>query len=136
MSDIYQSNFNKMEKLGFFEVGRYKKIKSQGFMDFVLEVIDRGEKYIDYSLAHYFEMNGDLMVDPEMVVRVFPSVEMVDVLSYRQDSLGLNQEVYIERDGKRLVNLRLKRQLNSFLGFWLRNLISQGFSAKGGEKND
>ncbi len=136
MNDIYQKNFIKMEKLGIFRVEDYKKIKSEGYMDFVIEVIGKGESWADYSLAHYFEQNGDLMADPEMVVRVFSNTKSAYALSYKLDSLGVNQEVYIERNSERLVNVRLRKQLNSFLGMWLGNLISQGFSVGGGERDD
>ena len=102
----------------------------------MIEVIGKGESWADYSLAHYFEQNGDLMADPEMVVRVFSNTKSAYALSYKLDSLGVNQEVYIERNSERLVNVRLRKQLNSFLGMWLGNLISQGFSVGGGERDD
>lgn len=79
------------------------------------------------SLTHYFEQAGDLFQDPEMEVRVFPPREgqsgRVEALSFQQAQPPVYQRVYPEPG---MVNSRLQRELNAFLGTWLWNLKVQG----------
>lgn len=113
---IYERNYKKIKPL----LSNYRKIKVDGFMPLVVEEIGENE----YSLAHYYEQNGDLMRDPEITVKVYPEMGMAEALTYTQDSLGIYQEVYLE-PGKYYP--KLKKELNSFLGMWLDNLKKQGF---------
>jgi len=113
---IYEINYERVLPL----LADYRKIQVPGYMPLVVEKIGDNE----YSLAHYYEQNGDLMCDPEITIRVYPSMKMVEALTYQQDNLGIYQEVYPE-PGKFYPHL--KRELNSFLGMWLRNLKDQGF---------
>ena len=118
MTDIYQKIFNKLEKLGVLTVESNVHAKSPGFMDLVVERL--GDNH--YSLTHYYEQNGDLCPDPDMEVRVFPDTKMAEALSY-QDVYGYRRVYYDEE-----VDVKAKKELNSFLDFWLNNLINQGFS--------
>lgn len=124
---IYDQNFIKLEKLGLSEIKEAITLKSNGYMDLIIEVIEETETTRDLSLAHYFEQNGDLMADPEIVVRIYKKMKNVEVLSYRQDSMGLEQFVYKMAGGTKMVNVGLKTQLNSFFSEWLNNLLHQGF---------
>ena len=98
-------------------------------MDLTLEVLsqDRGTGAMVLSLAHYFTLNGDLCQDPEMEVRVYLQREghpgRVEALTFSQAIPPVYQRVYPE---PRKVVPRLKRELNAFLGTWLRNLKAQG----------
>jgi len=47
---------------------------------------------------------------------------------FQNHGVGAYAEVYQHRNGKTLVNLKQKREQNKFLGMWLRNLKSQGFT--------
>ena len=78
------------------------------------------------ALAHNYVQNGDVMADPDMQVRIIPEMEAAEALTFQQSNPNVYQEVYEEKDGKQLVNLNLKKQLNSFLNQWLTNLIQQG----------
>lgn len=75
------------------------------------------------SIAHYFEMNGDLCQDPEMVVLVNASDRTAEAYSFQQAMPPIYQEVYDE--GNR-VDPALKQNLNTFLETWLANLVNQG----------
>lgn len=106
------------------------RFRAKGFMDLIVERLPdcpiTGAPVL--SLCHYFEQNGDLCKDPEMTVRVFEpraaiSHGMVDALTFEQSIPPICQEVYPE-PGK--VRPKLKQELNSFLGLWLRNLADQG----------
>ena len=74
----YQVNYARLEALigqplGDLRSGRSYRLRAQGFMDLVVEVLpqDSDTGAMVLSLAHYFEQEGDLCRDPEMTVRVF-----------------------------------------------------------------
>ena len=83
------------------------------------------------SICHYGEQNGDLMRDPEMVfeIHTYASPDMAEPLSFRNDYMGLMQEVYrYDDDGKKThVNTKLKADLKSFARTWFSNIKEQGF---------
>ncbi|SDO17382.1 hypothetical protein SAMN04487897_10999 [Paenibacillus sp. yr247] len=101
-----------------FVEGGHTKLVSKPYMDLSIEVI--GPNVI--SLTHYYELNGDLVPDPDMEVIIHLEEETAEALSY--------QDTYVYRrvddDGK--VDERAKRELNYFLGVWLNNLKEQGFT--------
>ena len=121
-NSIYETNYNKLLKiLGNLDLNfEALKLKSGGFMD--LGVDKLGEDKI--ALSHYYKQNGDMVADPDMIIKIHKDLKMVEAVTY-QDSFGF-RAVYPE-EGK--VDLRAKKDLNSFLGTWLRNLINQGFKA-------
>ena len=115
-------------------------LKADGFMNLNCEVLpdcsETGAKVL--SLAHYYEMNGDLCQDPEMTIRLFPPgnaerLHLVpstdpergraEALMFQQAVPPSYQEVYPE-PGRYVPGLH--KQLNAFLGFWLKNLKAQG----------
>ena len=122
---IYEANYKRLKKLipdlDTLTVETHRKSKSGGFMDLSFEVLSRTTDQFTGALAHYFEQNGDLVADPDMEIRVVPSMRMIEALTY-QDQFGY-RVVYPEA-GK--VNLQAKEELNQFLGKWLKNLIAQG----------
>ncbi len=63
-----------------------------------------GEGHRLVSLCHYGEQNGDLMRDPDIVFMLqdIPNGSIAEPVSFRNDYLGLNQEVYrYDEHGKR-----------------------------------
>jgi hypothetical protein len=130
---IYEIMFRKLVKLGIInqdgslKFDEYLKLKSGIFMDLNIDHLSHkdDENSIVISLAHNFIQNGDVMADPDMEIRIIPSMKMVEALTFQQDSTGTYQEVYLE-DGR--FNPKLKNDLNDFLNHWLKNLIEQGFS--------
>ena len=130
----YELNYARLEAVigrpfGDLRSGRAYRLRARGFMDLVVEVLPRCEETgaMVLSLAHYFEQNGDLCQDPEMTVRVFAPESgrhgMVEALMFQQAIPPVYSLVYPE-PGK--VAPRVKKDLNSFLRFWLRNLKDQG----------
>lgn len=108
------------------------RLTVNGYMPLSVEHIGQsaeGNRLI--SICHYSEQNGDLMRDPEMVFEIHTSAapDMAEPLSFRNDYLGLMQEVYRHDDsGKKThVNVRLKQELTSFARTWFKNLKEQGF---------
>jgi uncharacterized protein YqiB (DUF1249 family) len=139
---IYERNFTRLQALIGQPLADLKehtvyRLKAPGFMDLVVEVLitfpENGTLIL--SLCHYFEQNGDLCQDPEMEVRVVLPVGerpvTVEALTYQQALPPIYQRVYPE-PGK--VIPRLRQELNSFLGQWLRTLKQQGHKlVTGGE---
>ena len=115
--NIYEKIYQKLERLGVMKVTGSIHLKSTGYMDLVIEKLEVNH----YSLTHYYEMNGDLVPDPDMEIRILPEQRMADALSY-QDLYGYRR-VY---DGDK-VDAKSKKDLNIFLDHWLSNLIEQGF---------
>lgn len=79
-----------------------------------------------YSVTHYYTRNGDRMADPDMVFWRGDDGRFLPV-SFQQDSLGLYQQaVYFGADGKpESFQKRLCRQLATFAGTWMRNILQQ-----------
>lgn len=103
-----------------------------GFMPLSVEDIGQsgdGNRLI--SICHYGEQNGDLMRDPDMVfeIHAWADAPAAEPLSFRNDYMGLLQEVYrYDDDGKKTaVNPKLKQELKSFAKTWFQNLKEQGF---------
>ena len=108
------------------------RLTVNGYMPLSIESIGtsaEGNRLI--SLCHYGEQNGDLMRDPEMVfeIHTYAAPNMAEPLSFRNDYMGLMQEVYrYDDDGKKThVNAKLKQDLKSFARTWFTNLKDQGF---------
>jgi uncharacterized protein YqiB (DUF1249 family) len=102
-------------------VPEYGKSQVPGLMDLNLDLLSRNDEIITVALSHYYEQNGDLIADPDMVVRIDTNAETVEALTF-QDTCTY-REVYL--DGNR-VDVKAKRELNAFLVQWLTNLIDQG----------
>jgi hypothetical protein len=125
--------YNKLVKLGIInqdgslKFNEYIKLKSGIFMDLNIDHLSHkdDDRSIVISLAHNYIQEGDVMADPDMEVRIIPSMKMVEALTFKQDSTGTYQQVYLE-DGRFYPTL--KKDLNDFLNYWLKNLIEQGFS--------
>ena len=108
------------------------RLTANGYMPLSVEHIGQsaeGNRLI--SLCHYGEQHGDLMRDPEMVfeIHTYTSPDMAEPLSFRNDYMGLMQEVYrYDDDGKKThVNARVNQELTSFARTWFQNLKDQGF---------
>ena len=108
------------------------RLTVSGFMALSVEDIGQsadGNRLI--SICHYGEQHGDLMRDPDMVfeIHAWADAPAAEPLSFRNDYMGLLQEVYrYDDDGRKThVNPRLKAELTSFARIWFHNLKDQGF---------
>lgn len=133
---IYEANYDRLVKLSVItkdgavpELCRRSQVA--GLMDWVVERlphldgISGNDKGIAVSLAHYFEQNGDLCKDPEMVVLIYPSLRMVEAFTFEMSIPPIYQPVFPE-PGRFYPQLR--KELNAFLRQWLNNLIAQQHS--------
>ena len=120
-----------IERFGGLERLRDNPIRLENppYMRLVIEHIGTGPRGLPaISVAHYYEQNGDLMRDPEMVFEVSP--DGWEPVSYRQDNLGVYQEAVVVDNGQTILRPRLIRELKAFARQWDRNLAQQGW--KGG----
>ena len=99
---------------------------SPAFMAVCVEYINDTDLGPVYSVAHYYEQNGDLMRDPEMTF-----LRRIDgsyyPLSYQQDGLGLYQEsVIFGEDGNPEKFIpAMQRDHALFAGQWMQNIKEQ-----------
>ena len=133
MNTICDRNYKKLMKLApdlwSLTQGDALKSQSSGLMDLHLDVlsVDQEAHKMVIALSHYYQHpSGDMIPDPDMELRIDRSLGMVEALTY-QDSIRF-QSVYLE-DGRYYP--KLKKELNSFLGTWLRNCLSQGHKLQG-----
>ena len=108
------------------------RLTVNGYMPLSVEDIGKsaeGNRLV--SICHYGEQNGDLMRDPDMVFEFhqWPDALAAEPLFFRNDYMGINQEVYRYNDiGKKThVNTKLKADLKAFARTWFSNLKQQGF---------
>lgn len=125
---IYDAWENRLVKMipTLPEIPEYVKSKVPGLMDLNLDLLSRDNDIITVALSHYYERNGDLIADPDMVIRIDTNTETVEALSY-QDTY-IYREVY--ENGNR-VDVKAKKELNEFVLQWLTNLIDQGHKLTG-----
>jgi len=96
------------------------------FMPVSVEQIFENDKFKQISIAHYYEQNGDLLADPEMIL-IFEKASGLFIPSYfKQDNLGVEQESVIMNLGE-IVGVRTKMQVDHaiFANLWLRNIKQQ-----------
>lgn len=127
---IYETNYNKLIKLipDIMTISEYKKIENGSYMALSIDILQDTPEYRVIALAHNSVQNGDVMADPDMQVKIYKKVNAIEALTYQNDFMGVYQEVYTTIDGKQMVYTRLKKDLNKFLGTWLKNLKMQGFN--------
>ena len=106
----------------------YAKLHLGGRMDLVVEEVGSAKfgsaegVYVPlYSFAHYGEMNGDAMRDPDVVLFRGPDGNWYPV-SYRNDYVGAFDEVLAFEDGNVKFRARGMADLASFVGSWAANL--------------
>ncbi len=80
-----------------------------------------------YSVAHYFELNGDLMRDPEVVFWRHPDDGRFFPAEYTQDNIGLHQQLVEFDDAGEPVRYMRRYQAScaSFCTTWMANIRRQ-----------
>ena len=75
-----------------------------------------------YSLSHYFEMNGDLVPDPDMTF-IKINDGFIYPLAY-QDQYGYQRGLWSD-DGKWIINKKVQGDLVLFGNMWMKNIKNQ-----------
>ncbi len=106
----------------------YAKLQSKGYMDLNIDVQnwkEKNKKTFRISMAHNSIQNGDVMCNPDMEIRIHREAKMAEALTFQNDYVGVFNRVYKEGD-ENMVNMKMKKELNSFLNQWLKNIKMQG----------
>lgn len=114
-----------------------------GYMRLVLENLGAekmhdGRKVVRVSMAHYFEQDGDLIADPDVVFFVFPEtgrayaaeMSMPSMVINGRERGGYTVAAKIE-NGKMYADPRRFNDLQRFAAQWISNLKAQGFFKPG-----
>jgi hypothetical protein len=112
---------------GLRKVGDHRKWDNANgtFMAACVEIIGRTGLGPLVSVAHYYEQNGDLMRDPD-VVFVIGADQHVYPISYRQDGLGIDQEAAYMEDGQWKVKAKMQADICDFCNdTWFPNINEQ-----------
>ena len=107
--------------------GDHRRYYSGEYMPLVVEKLYEDGDATVYSLTHYGEQNGDAMRDPDMELKIDHAAGTVEPLTFRNDYMGIFDQVYITRNGQKLYSPRLRTDLDGFLWQWLKNIQEQGF---------
>ncbi len=113
--------FEKIKKLGIIDALKekpYLKIENPPFLPLSIEKLYENR----IVLAHYFEMNGDLVPDPDMEVEIDEKNEKAKALTF--------QNMYIYQSVEDNPDQKLQTDLNLFLLEWLKNIENQKYKIK------
>jgi hypothetical protein len=104
-------------------VGQSRKIdRSTAFMAVHLECLQSTPVGLLFSVAHYYESNGDLCCDPD--VTLVRTADGWSPVSF-QNSIAYRVAVRFGADGTVEVDEREQRELISFVGTWMANIREQ-----------
>lgn len=100
------------------------------FMPVSLEILPAIGPFQRISVAHYYEQNGDLMADPEMVFAFHKEVPILVFPEYfRQDGIfGRETELMHYDNGRSITRFMPRAQLEAARfagGLWLPNIKRQ-----------
>ena len=111
---------------GMVELGDHRKVDNANgtFMAVCVEIIGRSGLGPLVSVAHYYEQNGDLMRDPDIVFWVDADGHAYPI-SYRQDGLGIDQEAAVVENGKWNVKPKMQADITRFANQWMLNVEEQ-----------
>ena len=101
-----------------------KMDRSPGFMAVVVEHLEQREIGSLYSVAHYFEQNGDLVADPD-VVFLRRGHGLWTPVSIQAPLGGYRVVVRVREDGRVEVDERGQRELVRFANILMQNVAAQ-----------
>ena len=111
---------------GLDEPGDHRQIDNApgAFMSVHIEHIGMCTLGAMFSVAHYYEQNGDLVKDPDMVfVR---SKDGYYPIEFQQDNLAIYQcAVTWEGDKIKAYSQKMQKDMASFASSWMRNIKAQ-----------
>jgi len=114
---------------GLQKPGDAKKIDNANgaFMAVHVELIHQNKHGRHFSIAHYYEQQGDLMRDPDMVFLLSASDSQIYPLTFRQDGFPPVDQVAAEAaDGESIrFNRKIQADLVSFANLWMKNIREQ-----------
>lgn len=119
-----------IKRAGGWHPGLYVKIDNPPYLELVIEALDESGPcgLPAISVAHYSQLNGDAMHDPEMCFELgLTGGPSLSAYYYRNDYAGIEQWSRFIRDGQYAFHALLHREHVRFASLWDRNLNSQRF---------
>lgn len=97
------------------------------FMAVSIEGIFENEKYKQISVAHYYQQNGDLMADPEMIFIYVKANGSFIPCYYKQDGILLSEEESVKFENGEITAYRKNMQESHYIfaNIWLKNIKHQ-----------
>ena len=129
MKYICKTSTKIMNKMINMMVNGYLKIDNakDSFMPVVLEEISDNGNYKIISMAHYYEQNGDLLVDPEMMFIYYISQNVFVPYYFKQDGILSMEQDSIKFKDVEINSICPKMQADhtTFANQWIRNIKYQ-----------
>jgi hypothetical protein len=119
-----------IKRAGGWRPGLYLKIDNPPYMELVIEAMDESGpcRLPAISVAHYSELNGDSMRDPEMCFELNVGGEPhLSAFCYRNDYAGIEQWSRFIREGQYTFHAMLHREQERFAALWDKNLNAQQY---------
>ena len=92
--------------------------------DLVLEVLDRSRYTTTISLTHFLNIDGILVPNPNMRVRLYHDAKVAEVVAYQNHSNFKHRYPY---PNPKMLLRREKRAVNQFLAEWLAHCVAMGY---------
>ena len=121
---IYNDNYRRLFLLGVMDITSFKKIKSKGYMDLNIDVLEDNDETRVIAMAHNIIMDGDLIADPEITIKLFKNTAEAKVLTYQVYSLGVYEKIY---ESENVVDYHSMYYLNRYFNNWLITLEERGY---------
>lgn len=106
-------------------IGEHRRIdRGTGFMAVVAEFLQESSLGSFFSVAHYYESNGDLVADPD-VVFLRRSDGSWSPISIQAPLGGYRVVAHVREDARAEVDERRQRELVRFANMWMKNVATQ-----------
>ena len=118
---IERTNYNLFESIAAPVLNNdacYMRYGTPGFMDLNVEIIDDNR----FAMSHNYELNGDLMADPDVEFIVDKTNRLLYPQSYQQDNLQFYERV--DSDPYKA------HELNGFMDEWMQNIQANQYKVK------
>ena len=109
--------------------GHIKIQNDDSFMPVIVERLDEidfgGQRAVNYSIAHYGKLNGDLMADPEVTFIFLPGIDKVYPSSFTNHYAGAYRECLFLDGEKWKINAKEQADQAFFAEQWMNNIKDQ-----------
>lgn len=122
----YEANFERLVWLVPALGSAHGTLLSHGTdgMSLRLVVLEHSKYTATIALTHHLRMQGAIIVDPFMKIRVYHDARVAEVLSYQSHS---QLQIFHPDATLDVQNLREKCRINRFLSEWLDYCIAHGY---------
>lgn len=119
MMMVYEANYIRLIQL----IPRLKSIsgtvisRGSDLPDIYLSILERGKYTTTVSLTHYLMIDGNIVPDLDMKIRVYHDAEVAEVIGYQHESRFAS---YYPYPNPMMRHHFEKRQINLFFSEWLK----------------